>query len=98
MPSIRSQLFFFDGFQLSAASCSIETFPAIHRSTGWPPCLQPPGEHHLFKLLGRRAHTGVTLAKSDHLKPVSSQLRGQLRRIPAVNCHLFDMVSSGSAH
>jgi hypothetical protein len=36
MPSICSMLFFFDGFQLSAASFSMLTLPAIQRSTGWP--------------------------------------------------------------
>jgi hypothetical protein len=36
MPSIRSMLFFFDGFQLSAASFSMLTLPAIQRSTGLP--------------------------------------------------------------
>jgi len=43
MPSIRSMLFFFDGFQLSAASFSMLTLPAIQRSTGWPACpILPP--------------------------------------------------------
>ncbi len=37
IPSIRSRLRFFDGFQLSAASVSNDTLLAIHRSTGLPP-------------------------------------------------------------
>ncbi len=34
IPSIRSVLFFLEGFQLSAASVSMETLEAIQRSTG----------------------------------------------------------------
>ena len=30
------------GFQLSAASFSMLTLPAIQRSTGWPPCVILP--------------------------------------------------------
>ena len=42
MPSMRSGLGFLEGFQLSAASVSIETLPAIQRSTGWPPWASRP--------------------------------------------------------
>ena len=97
IPSIRSMLFFFDGFQLSAASVSIDTFPAIQRRTGLPAVAQLPGEDDFLQLLGRRVHAGVALPEGDHLEPVPVELRGQLRGVPAVDADLADVVTARPA-
>lgn len=48
VPSIRSTLFFFDGFQLSAASVSIETLLDIQRSTGYQGSARNAPRHSPF--------------------------------------------------
>jgi hypothetical protein len=42
IPSIRSRLRFFDGFQLFAASVSSDTLLANYGTTGLPPCASCP--------------------------------------------------------
>jgi hypothetical protein len=86
MSSIRSMLFFFEGFQLSAASVSmldadVARHPAEHRVAGVG---EPTAQEEFLQILGLSAHAGIALAEGHHGKSVSVQLRNQLCRVPAV--------------
>lgn len=79
IPTIRSQLFFFDGFQLSVESCSIGDV-AGHSPRDWIGAVpQPIGEYDLLKLLAGRAHSVVTLLESSS-NGISRRFNGYSRQ------------------
>ena len=53
---------------------------------------QFPRQHQFLQLLRWPVHAGVTLPEGDHLKIVASQLRRQLRGVPAVDGDFTDVV------
>jgi len=75
IPSIRSRLFFFDGFQLSTASVSIEALPAIQRSTGLAPCRSFPARTTSSSFFVGQ-FMPISLAEEDDLEPFIGELGG----------------------